>query len=296
MRFNSKKPKILVVGSCSIDLVLNTEKHPDPNETVMAYKSEHFFGGKGANQAVGCARLGAEVALVGCIGKDGQGGQILRNLSKEGVNISRMVEAEDGDTGSAYVVAAEGKNAIVVIPAANNKLSPADVDLAEDLVKDANLVLLQLEIPMAVVNHTISLCKKHHVKVGIYAAPAFELAKEVIDYASFIVVKSVDIEKVFAGESADGINKKYPNKLFIRDDSNSTTFFTGEEMKYFRNDPSEVLHKMGMGDAFTSGFAIAFCHGNTTEECVKFGNRVSMKVASNRGSQGGLPFLSDLTF
>ena len=74
----------------------------------------------------------------------------------------------------------------------------------------------------------------------------------------------------------------------------SSTFFTGDEMKYFRNDHSDVLHKMGMGDAFTSGFALAYAHGNSIKDCVKFGNEVSLKVAINRGSQSGLPYLRDL--
>lgn len=294
MHNTSKQPKIIVVGSSSVDLVLNTKTHPEPGQTVLAYKSEYFFGGKGANQAVGTARLGADVTFIGCVGKDSKGQQILDNLKKEGVNISHVVETTEAATGSAYVSASEGKNAIVVVPAANHLLKPSDVEAAEKKFESADLVLIQLEVPMEVVEATVKLAQKHNLKLGIYAAPGQILPLETLKYASFIVAKSVDLPVIFANCKEKNLIKAFANVLFVRDDSNSTTFFNGSEMRYLRNDHDEILHKMGMGDAFTSGFALAFCEGKSTEDCVKFGNNVSLKVAINRGSQAGLPFLKDL--
>lgn len=295
MNITSEQPKIIVVGSSSIDLVLNTNHLPKPNETVMAEKSENFFGGKGANQAVGTARLGASVYFVGCVGMDPFGQQILRNLVDEGVNVGFVAETEDGATGTAYVVSSEGINSIVVVPASNYCLKPKDVAEAEKYFSTVDLVLIQLEIPMDVVEFTVELAKKNSKKVGIYASPAKKLSAEVIENASFIVAKSDELSLVFGEDQREEILKKYPNKLFVRDDSNSTTYYNGSEMKYYRNDHDSVLHKMGMGDAFTSGFAVALCHQNTIDECVKFGNDVSLKVAKNRGSQSGLPYLKDFT-
>lgn len=287
-------PKILVIGSTSVDLVLNTQKHPAPHETVMADKAEYFFGGKGANQAVGTSRLGAKVKLIGMVGKDRKGAEILYHLEREGVSTTHVVKTEEAATGSAYVTAAEGKNAIVIVPAANHYLKPEHVVAAEEEFKEADLILIQLEIPMDVVEETIKLAKKYDVKVGIYAAPAAPLSPEIINYASFIVAKSSELPTVFQATADQLLTKTYPNKLFVRDDTNSTTYYNGSEMKYFRNDHDELLHKMGMGDAFTSGFAMAFCRGLSTEDCVKYGNQVSLKVAINRGSQAGLPYAKDL--
>lgn len=295
MKITPEQPKIIVVGSSSIDLVLNTNHLPKPNETVMAEKSESFFGGKGANQAVGTARLGASVYFIGCVGMDPFGQQILRNLVDEGVNVSFVAETEEGATGTAYVTSSEGVNSIVVVPASNYCLKPKHVAEAEKFFSTADLVLIQLEIPMDVVEFTVELAKKNNKKVGIYASPAKKLSAEVIENASFIVAKSDELSIVFGEDQREEILKKYPNKLFVRDDSNSTTYFNGSEMKYYRNDHDSVLHKMGMGDAFTSGFAVAMCHGNSVDECVQFGNDVSLKVAINRGSQSGLPYLKDLT-
>ena len=294
MQISDQQPKIIVVGSSSIDLVLNTSHHPQPNETVMAEKSESFFGGKGANQAVATSRLGASVYFVGCVGMDPFGQQVMRNLVDEGVNVGFVKETEEASTGTAYVTAASHKNSIVVVPAANFCLKPQDIDEASKYFSTADLILVQLEIPMDVVEHTVRLAKKHNTKVGIYAAPARRLSEEIINYASFIIVKSNELCHVFGDESRDDILKKYQDKLFVRDDTNSTTYYNGSEMKYFRNDNGDFTHKMGMGDAFTSGFAVALCHGNSISDCVKFGNNVSKKVAGNRGSQSGLPYLKNL--
>ena len=98
MNITPEQPKIIVVGSSSIDLVLTTDRLPKPNETVLAQKSENFFGGKGANQAVAAARLGASVYFISCVGMDPLGQQIMRNLVDEGVNVGYVFEAEDADS------------------------------------------------------------------------------------------------------------------------------------------------------------------------------------------------------
>jgi ribokinase len=101
---------------------------------------------------------------------------------------------------------------------------------------------------------------------------------------------------IFDEDTKDEVLKKYPNKIFLRDDTNSTVYYNGSEMRFYRNDPKEMPNKMGMGDAFTSGFAVAYCHGNEIDDCVKFGNDVSLKVSKKRGSQNGLPYLKDFKF
>jgi len=294
MNITSEQPKIIVIGSSSIDLVLNTEHPPQPNETVMAEKSESFFGGKGANQAVATARLGASVYFIGAVGMDPFGQQIMRNLVDEGVNVGYVVETEEASTGTAYVIAAKGVNSIVVVPGANYCLQPQNVAEAEKLFSTADLVLLQLEIPMETVEYAAKLAASNGKKIGLYASPAKKLSEEVIDSATFIVAKSNELSIIFGDQPREEILRKYPNKLFVRDDTNSTTYFNGTEMKYYRNDHDSVLHKMGMGDAFAGGFAVALCHRNSIDGCVRFGNDVSLKVTKNRGSQRGLPYMKDI--
>lgn len=296
MTFNSDQPKIIVVGSCSIDLVLTTEQLPHPNETIIASNSESFFGGKGANQAVAASRLGANVYFIGAVGMDPYGQQILRNLVDEGVNIGFVNETEHKATGTAYVINSQDKRTIVVVPDANYTLSSQHIDLAAKHIEDANMVLLQLEIPMEAISKTVTLAKRNNVPIGIYASPAKKIPQEIIDAATFIVAKKSEIDTVFGEKLTENLLRNYPNKIFVRDDNNSTAYYDGSEMKYKLNDDFYHDFTMGMGDAFTAGFAVALCHGNTVEDCVTFGNDVSLKVGQKRGSQTGLPTLREMKY
>ena len=293
MKLSNIKPNIVVVGSSSIDLVLNTSKIPTANNTVLAESLQSFLGGKGANQAIATSRLGAQTYFISRVGMDPFGQQVLRNLNDEAVNVAYVVEDEDEDTGTAYVTASEEGNAITVVPAANYNLSPTDISEAEKYLVAADLILTQLEIPMQTVEFLFKKAETLNKKIGIYAAPASRLSDEIIQYASFIVAKSTDLEIIFGEGNREDIIKHLPNKLFVRDGANSTSYFDGKEMKYFRKNPSTEAHNMGLGDAFTSGFSIALLHGNSIEDCVKFGNDVALKAADYRGSQKGLPYLED---
>ncbi|WP_018675900.1 ribokinase [Riemerella columbina] len=294
MTRSTEQPKIVVVGSSSIDLILKTNHHPQPGDTIMANSSENFFGGKGANQAVGTSRLGAHTYFIGSVGMDPYGQQILRHLTDENVNVGFVREDGEHETGTAYVIASQGKNAIIVAPSANYALKPKHVQIAEKVFVDADLVLTQLEISEEVVMKTLELCKKYNRKLGVYASPARKLPQELIDYASFIVAKTNDLATIFGEDHSEAVLQKLPNKLFLRDGVNSTIYYDGYEMKYLRNDPEKEANRMGMGDAFTSGFAVAMCQGQSVRDCVKFGNLVSLKVAEQRGSQKGLPYAKDL--
>lgn len=293
MKLSNIKPNIVVVGSSSIDLVLNTSKIPTANNTVLAESLQSFLGGKGANQAIATSRLGAQTYFISRVGMDPFGQQVLRNLNDEAVNVAYVVEDEDEDTGTAYVTASKEGNAITVVPAANYNLSPKDISEAEKYLVAADLILTQLEIPMQTVEFLFKKAEILNKKIGIYAAPASRLSEEIIQYASFIVAKSTDLEIIFGEGNREDIIKHLPNKLFVRDGANSTSYFDGKEMKYFRKNPSTEAHNMGLGDAFTSGFSIALLHGNSIEDCVKFGNDVALKAADYRGSQKGLPYLED---
>ncbi|MFL9835691.1 ribokinase [Chryseobacterium terrae] len=294
MNFSSEHPKIVVVGSCSLDLILYTDKIPCSNETVMATYSENFFGGKGANQAVGTARLGANVHFVGCVGIDPLGQQIMRNLVNENVNVGFVYETDQEATGIAYVTSCNGDFSVVVDSAANKKVTLKQIDDVERYIYSSSLILLQLEIPIQVIEYTVKKAKNLGKMIGLYASPGTKLPEEILDSVDFIIARSNELSVIFGEDKREEILKKYFNKLFVRDETNSTVYFNGNEMKYFRNENESMVYKMGMGDAFTSGFAIALCHKNTIEDCVKFGNLVSSKVSTGKGAQSALPYLKDL--
>ena len=294
MRFSSTQPKIIVVGSCSLDLVLYTEKIPKSDESILAINSETFFGGKGANQAVAASRLGASVYLVGCIGMDPAGQQILRNLVNENVNVGFVKETSKEATGKAFVTSSKGEAAIVIVPAANKYITIEQIQDIDHYMQTTDIVLLQLEIPLDVVEFTINKAKKYNKIVGLYASPGKLLNEDIINKIDFIVVKNNELPIVFGTNEKEKVLKKYHNKVLIRDEVNSTIYYDGNEMKFFRDEKNDIVHKMGMGDAFTAGFAIALAHKNTTEDCVKFGNIISSKSSQGKGAQTALPYLKDL--
>lgn len=293
MKFNSHQPKIIVIGSCSIDLVLRTEKTPEKGETLMAIQAENYFGGKGANEAVAVSRLGANSYFVGCIGMDSMGHQIMHHLVDEGVNVGYLSETESQPTGSAYITASKLENTIVVDPAANSHLHPKHIAKVEKYFDTTDFILLQLEISMEAVEYAIQLAKKHHVKIGLYASPAKKLSLEVLQKVDFIVVKKQDVEIVFGEKLNDDLLQRYADKLLVRE-QNKTTLYNGNEVKSYEDNSLPILHKMGMGDAFTAGVAIALCHGNTIGDAVQFGNKISLKVSQEKGSQKGLPYLKEI--
>lgn len=294
MNVSSEQPKIMVVGSCSLDLVLYTDKIPSQAETVMACKSQNFFGGKGANQAVGTARLGAQVYFVGCVGVDPLGQQVMRNLVAENVNVGYVFETDREATGIAYITSCDGEFSIVIDSAANKYLTTKNIDSAERYLAASDMVLIQLEIPMPVVEYTVLKAKKLGKRVGLYASPGLRISPEVIASSDFIVARSNELSGIFGEENREDILKKYPNKVFVRDETNSTVYYDGVEMKYFRNVDESMVYKLGMGDAFTSGLAVALCHNNSIEDAVKFGNLISSKVSQGKGAQEALPYLKDL--
>ncbi len=192
MNFSSEQPRIIVVGSSSIDLVLETEKLPLPNETVLAVNSDSYFGGKGANQAVGTARLGASVYFIGCVGMDPLGQQIMRNLVSENVNVGFVHETDKESTGTAYVTTSDGNAAIVVVPAANKHLNNDHIDEADKYFHTADLILVQLEVSMTVVEYTVRKAKKYGKKVGLYASPAMRVSEDILEQVDLLWPKAAN--------------------------------------------------------------------------------------------------------
>lgn len=289
IKFSSEQPKVVVVGSSSVDLVIRTPRTPKAGETVMAAHTESFFGGKGANEAVACARLGAQVHFVGAVGMEPTGQQIMRNLVEAGIHVGFVHESAESESGQAYVIASDNHNTILVEPAANFDLEEKHIAAAERAFQAADLVLVQLEIPLHTVHYTARMAKKHGVKLGLYASPAQALNPELLTAAHFIVAKKEEVDILFGESDGDELCRRFPNKLFLRTEENCTQFFDGTEIRSHRNLSEPVLHKMGMGDAFTAGFGMALCHGNPVRACVDFGNLMALMVSQERGSQRGLP-------
>src|SRR5271165_5577590 len=183
-----KRPRIGVVGSSNVDVVTYIERMPVWGETIAAPRFEMSFGGKGANQAVAAAKLGADVVMVSKVGDDMLGENVLGNFAALGVDTSHVGRVANQSTGTATIlVNTAGENLILIVKGANGDLTPADVEAAADDLATCDLILLQLEVPLSAVYAALEFGKRHGVKTVLNPAPALgTLDKDKVRLASFV--------------------------------------------------------------------------------------------------------------
>ncbi|MGE5702264.1 MAG: ribokinase, partial [Clostridia bacterium] len=169
-----------------MDIVVETDVIPQEGETVLGNKAYFIPGGKGANQSVALARLGAEVEMIGAVGKDSFGQEMLAAMRAEGIGYAAVKQIPEAATGIALIQLCQKDNRITVVPGANHCCLPVDVDAHEELIKEADLVLLQMEIPLETVAHAARIAKKHGKTVILNPAPAQVLGEELLQQIDYI--------------------------------------------------------------------------------------------------------------
>ena len=259
-------PRITVVGSINLDLVAQAERLPRPGETVSGARFARVPGGKGANQAVAVARLGAEVALVGCVGRDELAEAALAGLREAGVE-ERWI-AKDAPTGIALItVDAAGETTIVVAPGANAELRP------EDLVLDgADAVLCQQEIPAETVARAAELAPRFFLN----AAPARDGAPE----AELTIVNRLELEALGERPGLVCLTLGAEGAVLLED---------GEEVARAQPPAVEAVDGTGAGDAFTACLVVSLLEGRTREESLRRACAAGALAASRFGAQTSLP-------
>lgn len=285
----SKKAKVTVIGSSSMDLVVTSNKRPGAGETVLGESFKTVPGGKGANQAVAAARLGAEVTMIGRVGDDHYGEIILNNFKQNGVNVDYVEPVTDMESGTAHIILAEGDNSIVVVKAANDEVTPAYVDQIMEVIKNSDIVLIQQEIPEETVEHVAALCSELGVPLMLNPAPARPVSDEVIEKAAYITPNEHEAKIIFDGASVENSLRKYPNKLFITEGKNGVRFYDGTEEILVPSYAVEAVDTTGAGDTFNAAFAVALAEGKSLQDSIKFANRAASLSVMKFGAQGGMP-------
>ncbi|MDQ0169523.1 ribokinase [Paenibacillus tundrae] len=281
--------KICVIGSSSMDLVVTSSRRPGAGETVLGESFKTVPGGKGANQAVAAARLGAEVYMIGRVGEDTFGTDILNNFEANGVNTQNVKPVTHLESGTAHIILAEGDNSIVVVEAANREVTPAYVDEAVDVIRNADIVLIQQEIPEETVVHVSALCAKFGTPLLLNPAPARMISQEVIDNASYITPNEHEAEILFQGVSPAESLRQYPNKLFITEGSKGVRYFDGEQEVLVPTYQVKAVDTTGAGDTFNAAFAVALAEGKPLQDSIRFANRAASLSVTKFGAQGGMP-------
>ncbi len=287
--------KIVVVGSINADMVFTSDKRPGQGETVLGNTFSLIPGGKGANQAVAAAKLGAESYMVGCVGNDPNGDFSINNLKKMGVNTDCVEILNDVCTGVANITVAENDNSIIVISGANYQLTTDIIDKYKDVILSADMVLMQLEIPMKTVEYTLNLCYENNVKVLLNPAPAMKLNTEIINKATYITPNEHELKLIFgANESTDNILKNHPNKLIVTLGSKGVKYCDGKEIKLIPSYEVKVVDTTGAGDTFCGSFATGLVRGESLEEAIRFANKAAAFSITKLGAQSGMPTLEQL--
>ncbi|MFE4809997.1 ribokinase [Peribacillus simplex] len=281
--------RIAVVGSSSMDLVVTSAKRPMAGETVLGESFITVPGGKGANQAVAAARLGAEVSMVGCVGDDVYGEIILENLKKNHVNTEYVEPVTGSASGTAHITLSEGDNSIIVVKGANDFITPEYVQKAKKAIEESDIVMVQQEIPEETVEYLAELCNTLQKRLLLNPAPARKLSEAVIQQASFLTPNEHEFEILFNGRDRTKVLTEYPNKLFITEGKNGVRYFDGHEEKVVPSFEVEAVDTTGAGDTFNAAFAVAVAEGKSFDECLLFANRAASISVTKLGAQGGMP-------
>ncbi|WJH28918.1 ribokinase [Paenibacillus sp. CC-CFT742] len=281
--------KICVIGSSSMDLVVTSSRRPGAGETVLGESFKTVPGGKGANQAVAAARLGGEVTMIGRVGDDAFGQDILNNFKANAVNTQNVKPVTHSESGTAHIILAEGDNSIVFVEAANREVTPEYVDQAAEVIRNADIVLIQQEIPEETVVRVSSLCAEYGTPLLLNPAPARTVPQEVIDNAAYITPNEHEAEILFQGMSPAEALRKYPNKLFITEGSKGVRYFDGAEEILVPTYKVEAVDTTGAGDTFNAAFAVALAEGKPLQESIRFANRAASLSVTKFGAQGGMP-------
>jgi ribokinase len=293
------KNKVVVVGSYNTDMTIKTKKLPGPGETVIGGHFSTGGGGKGANQAIAAARIGAEVTFVARVGNDLLGSEGIKRLNEEHINTKYIYRDNELPTGVAFIVVDDkGENSIVVASGANANLSPTDVESASDEISSADILLIQLESPIESVYASIKSAHDNGVTVILNPAPAQGLDNHILKYVDIITPNIVEAE-MLTGIKVTDVNslQSIVNRFFdygINDviiTLGSKGYFAGahDAMKIIPALKVAPIDTTGAGDVFSGSLAAFLSEGMTIEKAARMANAAASVSVTRLGAQDGAP-------
>jgi len=290
---------ITVVGSLNMDLVTKTEKVPKTGETFLGVDFKQSAGGKGANQADAIAKLGAEVAMIGRVGADQFGESLIKSLKNDGVKTSHIHITEGIATGIATIIVnGDGDNLIIVVPGANFKLKPQDIDAAEDLIKDSSLMIAQLEVPIDTIKYAFKKAKQYNKYTILNPAPARELDDELLGMTDLLVPNETELE-ILSGRTlvsmadmlgaAKELMQKGVKEIIVTLGANGCLHINKEGSNHYPAHLVEAVDTTAAGDSFIGAIATVFSEGKSLKEAIGFASKVSALTVTREGAQDSLP-------
>ncbi len=295
--------KIIVIGSLNMDLVVNTRYMPKIGETIIGLDFKQIPGGKGANQAVAIARLGGNVSMIGKVGNDSFGENLLDALKEDKVVSNHITKENVSSTGIALItVDEEANNSIIVIPGANYKVTQEEVNEKLELIGEAAVMVTQLEIPIDVVRYSLKRAKEKGIYTILNPAPAQLLDDEIISNVDLLVPNETELQILSGIEIQNEedllaackvlINKGVKELIVTLGDKGSV-YVTKDDYRKFDAYKIKAVDTTAAGDSFVGAIAVALTNNLEIEKVIDFASRVGALTVSKHGAQSSLPFLQE---
>jgi ribokinase len=301
---NSDKKAIVVVGSVNMDLMVRCPHLPAAGETVMGHSFTQAPGGKGANQAVAAARLGAQVSLIACVGDDDHGRLSMAGFTEVGINTAQVHIADRVATGIAMITSdAQGENCIAIAPGANDSLTCEHLDEATPLIASADILVCQFESPLPTVLHAMGLARQHGVTVLLNPAPMLPISLGLLAGTDIVVLNAIEAS-MLSTLPVGTIHQVCQVAEFLRSAGLHTVIVTlGKDGVVLADDsgthhhaaPQVVaLDSTGAGDTFVGALASALVLGAAMTEAVHFAQQAAALSVTRRGAQASMPSRTEI--
>lgn len=288
--------KLAVVGSINMDQVVTTDRIPKKGETIPGETLSFVPGGKGANQAVAMARLGAEVTMFGCVGDDANGESLLKSLKDEGVDVSKVQTVNGVPTGLAMITVAESDNVIIAISGANGCVDKEYIDSISENLKEQDLVVFQHEIPLDTVHYAVSFCYENNIPVVLNPAPAAAVPMDIVDKVSYLTPNEHEAALIFGSErDLEDAMKSYREKLIITQGSRGvSTCLKNGNILTVPSRKTTVVDTTGAGDTLNGAFSVRIAAGDSLDDALKYANTAASLSIEKFGAQGGMPTAAEV--
>jgi len=297
---NAKRSSVVVVGSINMDMVSHSRRLPGPGETLVGESFVMAPGGKGANQAVAAARLGARVAFVSRVGTRQHGGALLQALADEGIACEGVARDATALPGIAVIMVASegGENSIVYVPGSNADLTPDDVAASKDVLQTATVVVAQLEVPVPAIAEAFALARATGATTVLNAAPALQVPDALLALTDWLVLNETEAVQLSglaeAKAAALALLQRGPQTVLVTLGADGVLLCTAAGTLHLPANAVKAVDTVGAGDTFVGGLATGLAEGFSAADAVRLGQAAAAIAVSRSGVQTAMPYRHEL--